>query len=374
MAYPIISADSHTTETPTTYTDYIDPKYRDVAPRLLEEEEGVAFEIKDIGTLKIGGAAAAGVPPKERKAMMRRYLDLHKGGWDSSVRLADQDRDGVAAEVVYPTLGMVLCNHPDMDYKDACMKAYNRWLVEYCAVDRDRLIGMGQTAMRTPADGIADLAAIKAAGLRGIMMPGVPGVEDYDSPIYDEFWEAVVESGLPAAFHVIATGGHGHQIPIRGPKINGFMALIRGVQDVIGLLIFGSVFQRHPKLRVVCVEADAGWVPHFSMRLDRAYTEHRHHLPSDDLEKLPSEYLFEHMYFTFQDDPTAFMFADLMNWKRLLWANDFPHSDSTWPHSQALLAEQTKCVTAEQKQAILSRNVAGLYGIDIPALERKLAA
>ena len=58
-----------------------------------------------------------------------------------------------------------------------------------------------------------------------------------------------------------------------------------------------------------------------------------------------------------------------MNWRRLLWANDFPHSDSTWPLSQEMLAEQTKQLTAEQKQGILCDNVAELYRIDLATLQ-----
>ena len=66
-------------------------------------------------------------------------------------------QDGVAAEILYPTVGMVLCNHKDFDYKHACFQAYNRWISEYCSKHPKRLLGMGQTAMRTPADGISDL-------------------------------------------------------------------------------------------------------------------------------------------------------------------------------------------------------------------------
>ena len=52
---------------------------------------------------------------------------------------------------------MVLCNHRDFDYKKACFDAYNRWIAEYCAPRPTRLLGVGQTAMRTPEEGIADL-------------------------------------------------------------------------------------------------------------------------------------------------------------------------------------------------------------------------
>ena len=60
---------------------------------------------------------------------------------------------------------MLLCNHPDFDYKKACFDAYNRWITEYCSAHPDRLFGCGQTAMRSPEEGIEDLVAIKQAGL-----------------------------------------------------------------------------------------------------------------------------------------------------------------------------------------------------------------
>src|SRR5207245_9451358 len=173
--------------------------------------------------------------------------DLHRGGWDPEARMADQARDGVAAEVVYPTVGMAVCNHRDLD-------------------------GVGQTAMRTPAEGIDDIRAIQAMGLRGVMMPGHPGVEDYDSPAYDAFWEAAIDLGLPLSFHILTTR---ETTPTRVPRMNAFLSVIRGCQDIMGTLVLGGVFERHPKLRVVCVEADAGWVPHYMYRMDHAFKRHR---------------------------------------------------------------------------------------------------
>lgn len=61
------------------------------------------------------------------------------------------------------------------------------------------------------------------------------------------------------------------------------------------------------------------------------------------------------------DDETAPL--HLMNPRRLMWANDFPHGDSTWPNSQALLDKHTAVVTADEKRWILRDNVAELYGL-----------
>ena len=86
------------------------------------------------------------------------------------------------------------------------------------------------------------------------------------------------------------------------------------------------------------------------------------------LDKLPSEYFSEHIYTTFQDDWVAFRSVDQMNWRRLMWANDFPHSDSTWPWSQEMLQKQAGTLTNDQRRAILCGNVAELYRIDVEAL------
>jgi len=358
---PIYSADSHITEPPGCYVDRIDPAFREQAPYMHHDDtSGDLFVIPGMSKpVPMGLVAAAGKPAEEITVLGVNFDELHRGGWDPEARIPEQDRDGVAGEIIYPTVGMVLCNHKDLDYKHACMEAYNLWIAEYCDPHPDRLFGIGQTAMRTPDEGIADLHRIKELGLRGVMMPGLPGVDDYDAPIYDAFYETAIELELPLSFHIL-TGPSGG---VRGPKINGFLTIVRSCQDVMGTFVFGAVFERHPALKVVCVEADAGWVPHYLYRMDHAYKRHRNWLPHGDLTKLPSEYFSENIYVTFQDDWVAFKMTEMMNVERLMWANDFPHSDATWPWSQQMLAEHTAHLDDRTKQLILHDNVATLYGL-----------
>jgi predicted TIM-barrel fold metal-dependent hydrolase len=363
---PIISADSHITEPPDCYTARIDRRFLDRAPHVVHDAaRGDLFVIDGLDkTIPMGLIAAAGKRADELRMYHARFEELHRGGWDPEARLADQDRDGVAAEILYPTVGMLMCNHPDFEFKHACFEAYNAWIAEYAAAHPDRLIGVGQTAMRSVDDGIRDLARIKALGLRGVMMPGNPAVADYDDPMYDAFWEAAVDLGLPLSFHILTSTND--SLKARGPKLNAFMSIIRGCQDIIGVFIFGGVFERHPALKLVCVEADAGWAPHFMYRMDHAYDRHRYWLPGSTLSRLPSDYFRDHVYMTFQDDWTAFQVKDLCNIRRLMWANDFPHSDSTWPNSQALLAKHAAHLTDAERDLILHDNVAELYRLEKP--------
>jgi predicted TIM-barrel fold metal-dependent hydrolase len=366
-----ISADSHITEPPGTYIDRIDPKYKDRAPRLQHDDDYGDVMVIDEGQSVVPFylIAAAGVPDGElRLDGGKRFEDLHKGGWDPTARLADQDLDGIAAEVIYPSVGMLLCNHPDFDYKQACFDAYNLWIAEFCETSPDRLIGLGQTALRTVEDGIKDLQRIKDLGLKGVMLPGVPALEDFHSEIYTPFWQAAIDLELPLSFHILTTGGSGNLMntEVRGPKLNSFISVIRGCQDIVGTLILGGVFERHPDLKMVCVEADAGWAPHYMYRIDHAIKRHGSWMGDDaKLSKMPCEYFMENIYITFLDDWVAFKLVDMMNSERLCWANDFPHSDATWPNSQAILAEHTVDLTDVQKDRILRRNTAELYGLSI---------
>jgi predicted TIM-barrel fold metal-dependent hydrolase len=367
-----ISADSHVTEPPDCYIDRIDPKFRDRAPHVVHDKvRGDLFIIDSLPDIvPMALIAAAGQDPSEMRMEGLRFDQLqHRGGWNSKERIADQERDGVAAEIVYPTVGMMICNHPEPDYKHACFQAYNLWLAEYVAGAPGRIFGIGQTAARTPADTIEDFRKIKEAGFVGVMMPGIPGVEDYDSPIYDPVWKAAVELGLPLSFHVLTSRTDSNQAlnrgATRGPKINGFQAIIRACQDIIGMLIYSGVFERHPSLKVVTVEADAGWAPHYMYRMDHAYERHRHWMQGDQLGKMPSEYFRQNVYMTFQDDWVAFNLTDMLNPKQLLWANDFPHSDSTWPRSQELLWEKARHMNFEMLKDILHDNTAELYKLDV---------
>lgn len=362
-----ISADSHITEPPNCYTDYIDPKFRDVAPRVKRiDGVGDAFVVNGMGSpVPMGLVAAAGKDPSQITTDGVSFDDLWRSGWDAKYRVADQEKDGVAAEFIYPTVGMVICNHPDFDYKKACFEAYNRWLLEYCAVAPDRLYGLAQVSMRSPEDGAAEIRRAKDMGFRGVMMPGNPAVEDYNSPVYDKVWATAVECGMPLSFHILTGKSDSLQGQVRGPRINGFLSIIRGCQDVMGTFIFGGVFDRFPELKLVCVEADAGWVPHYMYRMDHAYKRHRYWMKAPPLKRLPSEYFHDHIYVTFQDDWVAFKMKDMCNVRRLMWANDFPHSDSTWPWSQSMLEEHTKGLSTAERNWICHDNVAELYRLAI---------
>ncbi|PCH51484.1 MAG: amidohydrolase [Cellvibrionales bacterium] len=372
LGFGLISADSHIVEPPDCYTKYIDPKYRDRAPTVERDDKGNdVYVIPGMeSTIPLGLVAAAGFTGEELAARAEActFDQLHESGHNAKLRVADQDRDGVVSEILYPSVGMVLCNHEDYAYKTACMHAYNEWLANYVSdAPNGRLFGLGQTSGDSVEQMIKDFEDCHKKGFVGMMMPGDPQVEDYDHPMYDPLWECAVELNMPLSFHILTSRSAGGLLgQVRGNRINGFLGIIRSVQDVMGVFVLGGVFMRHPKLKFIAAEADAGWLPHYSYRMDHAYERHGIWLGGGkNLERMPSEYIHDHVWLTFQDDWVAFKIANLMNSKRLVWANDFPHSDATWPWSQEMLEKHTSDLTAEQKRWIMRENIIECYDLPI---------
>ena len=371
LPYQPISADSHVVEPPNLYVDYVDPKFRDRVPRTeIGPKGGEVWRVDGIFDDKpylvgIGSIASAGVDPKEIKMGEWKYSDIDPGCYEPSARIAAMDRDGLGAEILFPSMGMVMCNLPDIELRQACFTAYNRWLADFCSHAPDRLFGLGQTGVLTIEQTVKDLESAAANGFRGVMFPLTPGTEfEYEDERFDPVWEAAVALKLPICFHIFTSPKESKAIAatVAGEANKGrhmafyHHAMLRANQDVVSAFVWGRVFERHPGLKLVCAEADAGWVPHFMYRMDHFYRRHRFHSNLGEMGKMPSEYVADNVYFTYQDDLIAMNVIDMLNPQRLLWSSDFPHSDSTWPWSQQLVAYQTQHMTDQERRWILRDN------------------
>jgi hypothetical protein len=142
-------ADSHVTELPNCYVDHIDPAYPERAPHTVWRGEVDLSIVENVMAVPVSLAAWTGVDPKDRNACFLKYSELHNGGWDTTARLADQDRNGIAAEIIYPTVGMTIYGNPDTGFQHACVWAYNRWLQNFCSAAPKGVCGVEQTALLT---------------------------------------------------------------------------------------------------------------------------------------------------------------------------------------------------------------------------------
>jgi len=363
----IISADSHVLEPHDLWTRGLaGTSFADRAPKMVDDGAGGhLFAVDGLRPFPIGLAGAAGRPSSELKVLGNRADELRQGGWDPVARLADMDTDGVAAEVLYPSVGMTLAQSEDREYQLACIRAYNDWLVDYCARGDGRLVGLAMIPTIDVDAAVAEIERTHAAGLRGAMIPGRPPEGHYAEERFDAMWAAFAERTMPVSFHILTGATDGDPTLGSGIALMTVMSIVHQMQQTLSLLIFGGVFDRHPALRVVSAEHDGGWVAHFAYRLDQMTERHHSWLGrGQQNQRPPSEYLAENCWYTFQKDPVAVETRQRVGVDRLMWASDYPHSDSTWPHSRKVIERDFAGVGDEDLAAMLHGNAATLYGIE----------
>lgn len=359
----VISADSHVVEPADLWTERMrGGPYEDRAPHIVDHErKGHLFVVDGVAPAPVGLFGAAGKPSSELRYTGDRVEDLRRGGWETAPRLEDMDEDGVDAEVLYPSIGMYVAGCPDEGYQLACMRAYNDWLREFCAAAPGRLAGLAMIPTFDVEAAIEEIDRTVGDELRGILIPGRPTTGHYAEARFDPLWARCADAGIPVSFHILTGGDDGDPSLGSGLRMMWFMSVIHAMQQTTSLFIFGGVFDRHPELALVSAEHDAGWAAHFAYRLDQKSERFGGTRGESGPARLPSEYLRHNVSYTFQDDPWAVVTREGVGVSQLMWASDYPHSDSTWPHSAKVIARDFATVPAAELEAICGGNAARIY-------------
>jgi predicted TIM-barrel fold metal-dependent hydrolase len=358
--FRLISSDSHVTIPVTAWQEYLPEGLRDKAPRIESTDEGdfTVFEGRrtPINTLN----NLAGKKPEEFSLNVRKLEDQRNGASDPHERLKDMDIDGVDAEVLY--VGGPL-QTADTELRLASVDGYNRWLADYSSVAPKRLLGMGAVPLDTPEMAVAEIRKIKELGLAGAYIPLFPQEGDYGQEAWNPMWEAFIETGLPIGLHV---GGRRPGTPVvdiftSAPRfMTGLVMSKLTMAEAVSELIHGLVMQRYPDLKFIAVEGQIGWISFFQYYSDHLWEKHRHWTKSE-LQEPPSFYFRRQVFATFMEDPVGLREREHIGVDNIMWASDYPHSETTWPNSKSLTDEWFTPYGEEDKAKILWKNCAHLY-------------
>jgi predicted TIM-barrel fold metal-dependent hydrolase len=360
--FRLISSDSHVTIPVTAWQEYLDPEFRDRAPRIESTDEGdfTVFE----GTRKPLSSIAnlAGKKPEDFSLTVRRLDDMRVGASDPAERLKDMDIDGVDAEVLY--FGGPLASKDDALRLNS-VRGYNRWLSDYSSHAPKRLLGMASTPIDTPEMAVEELRYVsKLPGIAGATIPLFPGTDDdYGNERWNPMWEAFLETGMPVGLHV---GGRRPGTPVKdlfesaSQFMTGLVMSKMTMAESISELIHGLVMQRYPELKFIAVEGQIGWMSFFQYYSDHLWEKHRYWTESK-LEEPPSHYFKRQVLGTFMEDPVGLRERHHIGIDNIMWASDYPHSETTWPHSKSLTDEWFTPYGDDDKAKILWKNCAELF-------------
>ena len=299
--------------------------------------------------------------------MMNNYSAIARAGIEddglrastAKLRLADMDRDGVFASVIY---GPNLFGLPIADpvLHAAALAGYNDWAAEFNREAPDRLCVLAVLPAHTPEVATAELQRAARIGHRGVVSS--PFEFRCSDAAWDPFWAAAEETGLPVSFH-IGKGVSQVRVAPRSWELAAFAAVgPMQLDEPLAMMIYSGVLERHPKLRLVLAESGIGWLPYFVARMDATALKHVPNAEDYKLKAKPSEIFHRQIFATFEEEPLGPQLIPLLGADNFMWASDYPHPDSTFPHSREAIAHAFAGLDAAVVEKVTVSNCSQLYG------------
>ncbi|MEE2677410.1 MAG: amidohydrolase family protein [Myxococcota bacterium] len=373
--FPIIDCDSHVNEPPDLWLERVASKWKDRVPRV-ERVEGGEMWFFDGGKEKwpVGLTAVAGLSFFDFKPMGVTYETMRPGSFDTKARLEDMDADGIYAQILYPsvTLKGAKVYGDDRELQVACVRAYNEWLTEFCEGSGGRLVANAIVPTTGVDDAIAEVERALSAGHRGCVISSFPNGSLEPKPEDDRFWAFAESANLPISVHIgsFIQGGFTSRQRQSWSSLAfvGAAALTKaGGQTLPAVcdILFSGIFQRFPRLKILLVESNIGWIPTLLEQADDMFMRYRWYTGAvQEQKEFPSDIFQRNFWATFMVDTVGMDLRHRMNIDHLMWSTDYPHSGSDWPHSRLVIERVFRDVPRDQVKKMLHDNCKALYGLD----------
>ena len=361
--YLLITADTHAGGSHAQYRECLDPKWREA----FDEWRG-----------------------GYKNPAQEHYGSKKMRNWDLEICTKDQNSQGVVGEVVFPNTvppfykkSIVTAQPPKPDEYEralAGIRAHNRWLKDFCAEDPDRRAGIGLILPNDLDEAIKDIEFIAEAGLRGgVLLPLAPPDCPWLKPLYDPAWERVFAAIQDHDLVMNQHSGQGLPDYGAGPVAEALWILDVTFYCQAGYrhLIMSGAFEKFPKLKYILTESGCSWVAPMLKQLDRIH----YGIKAGAI----GEMNYEGMEWVLKDPPSAYAARncwygasfpskaeldgiDAIGEDKVLWGNDYPHYEGTFPYNLESLRLTFADMPDAQRRKVLGLNAAALYKFDVEKL------
>lgn len=335
------SGDSHLVEPADLFKTSLPVALAERMPRSVKDDDG-KWE-----TIHVDGQQFRRRMPKAMSLTDdegRTVSQRAPGANDMGLRLVDLDSEGIWAELVYPSIGIWTSSIHDAELLAAGARAINDWAIEYQRFS-PRYVPTATIPLLSVESAVAELERVAAMGYKAAYFSVAPpiGAPDWNSDVWEPVWATLEDTALVLGYHIgtephDASGFPGGYFRGPGGALLNYMETTYGGQRAVSKMIASGVFDRHPGLKVIVSEGGATWGPFVADRLDEAYRQHASQV-RPQLRRLPSEYLYENVYASFQHDRSAVAAMTAMGWRNVCWGSDYPHLEGTFGHTQKTLHE-----------------------------------
>jgi len=293
-------------------------------------------------------------------------------GHDPELRIKDNEADGVWGQVIFPTVSLLTWLFPDQEVATAVGQTYNDWLAE-THVPYDQLIcaailpGVGELDAN-----VAEIERAANMGMRTVILPVTPPrtLPPYFDAAWDTVWAAARHHDLPISFHAGGTGSQQEYEETFSQPHGAFYDMFGKMRtavptfQLVANLSSGAVFERFPDLHFVIVESGAGWLGWMMQELD-SFSTFAPGVEYLNLSMRPSDYLRRQVHCTFMNDRPAIEQIPYTGSDCIMWGNDYPHREGTWPSSDEALEHEFAGIAPDVRAAVVGGNAARVFGLQL---------
>jgi predicted TIM-barrel fold metal-dependent hydrolase len=375
---PIISVDDHALEPPTLFEGRMPAKLQDRAPHLVPGDGGAPWwNVEDalLPILMLNGAS--GRPMPEWGMMASTYDEMRRGVWDSKARVADMDLTGVWASLCFGSTiwgfaGTRFSKMADPELGLACLRAYNDWMIdEWCGAAPERYIPCQLPWLSDAEVAAAEIRRNAERGFRAVSFSENPEGLGFPN-VYDEYWNpffrACEETQTVVNLHVGSSGSTRRPSSVSAEGVATALFPVSGLEALIDW-VFAGVPERFPDMTIALSEAGMSWVPMAYERLRRAHRQAVAVGKGWPYKASPEELARRAFVFTSIEDPAGFRMLDLIGEDSVMVETDYPHYDSTWPESQAMVRGELTGLAPSVIRKVCYENAARIYRHPLPPAE-----
>lgn len=379
----LISADSHVAE-PSEIWDRLPPDLRAMRPSVEELPDGGERYTIEGSTISLPLNEAL-----TEDDWACEYRRDPSGARDLDRRLADMAREGVDAQVIFPESGLGLCGgQGSRAYHVAISEAYNDWVFDAFSPEPERFYPAAMIPTDDASAAFDEAERCIEKGFKTLFLPVTVPWLPYWHPSWEPLWALAEAARVPLSFHVFSGnvwfGTEFTFLPFLTPErfeaaqkmhremgdvperySSTVVGMAAGMSPIIDLTGSG-VLERHPDLRFAVIESDCGWLAWTLAAMDSMQQKRRLFL--DKLPLRASDYFRRQGAVAITDDPVGLHNIPLTGNDCLLWGNDYPHDEGTFPNSRKVIDSMRDVLEADSLAKILGENAARLYGFDLDYL------
>jgi len=389
----IISVDDHVIEHANVWQDRLPAKFKEKGPHVIQKRGhmrfvGGVFSYEEADDGQLGDwwvyeekqvpqtrlSAAAGFDRDEVTVTGITYDEMRRGCWDPRARLEDMDMNHVEGSLAFPSFprfcGQEFMEAQDKELSDLCVKAYNDWMVEeWCGDSGGRLIPLIIIQLWDAELAAAEVRRNADRGVHAVCFSEIPpylGLPSIHTDYWEPFFRACQETNTVICMHI----GSSSKMPSTStdaPAAVGSTLTFGNAMSSMTDWMFSGWLERLPDLKLAYSEGQIGWIPYILERADKVWEDNRAWGGvADKVPMPPSTYYYRQIYGCFFDDVHGLESLEKVGVDNTTFETDYPHSDSTWPHTLETAKKLMGHLPAETIYKIVRGNAIKMLSLDLP--------